>query len=109
MILKSVLMVYVPLFFLVSVLPVCRRRESLWISVLTPAVSAPFNYMLVREYMPLILPGETEGFLGIIRWAFILLYILILTSMEEVIAGIAGRVIWRRQRRMHIPVNVKGE
>ena len=105
MILKRALMVYVSLFFLVSVLPVCRRRESLWISVLTPAVSAPLNYMFIREYMALLLPWETEGIFGLIRWAFILFYILILTSMEEVLAGIAGRVIWRRQRRLRIPAD----
>ena len=48
------------MFFLVAVLPVCRRRENLWLFILWAILSIPVNYRLLTEVgeLRLLLLGE---------------------------------------------------
>jgi len=90
------------MFFLVAVLPICRRRENLWLFILCAVVSVPINYGLLTEYELLrrFFLGESAGILYILNY---LQFMLIFTGIEEVMVGFTGRLIWPKQYKLWFP------
>jgi len=83
------------MYLLVAKLPVCHRRENVWLFVLTAISSVPINvkatwillyYGLLSSGIPIL--GEI---LGVIQ-----IYLLLFT-VEEMVIGIVGRYIWKKQ------------
>lgn len=73
----------------------CRGVENIWIFMLIAVGFMPINIALemqLYEYVSLLAGGPIGKILSVI-----ILY-AILFSLEEIIAGLIGRVIWRKQR-----------
>ena len=83
----------------IAVMPVYRRRESLWIFVITAAASIPVNIRL-----SILLDKWDILDMGIPFSEYIvaLFLCMMLFSVEEIILGVAGRLIWRRQYKIKV-------
>ena len=83
----------------IAVMPVYRRRESLWIFVITAAASVPVNIRL-----SILLDKWDILDMGIPFSEYIvaLFLCMMLFSVEEIILGVAGRLIWRRQYKIKV-------
>lgn len=81
-------------------MPFCRKRESLWLFVVGIYALLPINHLIVKEVLVYIV-SETS-----LRWlVYPLTYLecfLILISVEEVLLGLVGRLLWRRQYKLVI-------
>lgn len=94
------LLVYVvSLFVIVGIVPVFKRRESLYMFILVGLSGLPINiklsYWLVSEEL------ISSGFLiGNILWGMLLCCVFF--SVEEIIFGVITRVIWKRQYKIKI-------
>lgn len=92
------------IFIFVAVTPYCRKRESLWVFLLIGAASIPINLFILGKYdlwIYLTASGERHG---IVYYMSLIEYTLLLSSIEEVIAGLVARLIWKRQYKLVIPV-----
>ncbi len=95
--------IIVLMFVLVAVVPFTRKHESLWLFLICAVSSIPLNLFFLREYT------GWKYFLCVnpnVKLFSVLATIeamLILTSVEEVIVGFIGRLIWRRQYKLSIP------
>ena len=82
-------------FLFVAYSSECRGAENIWIFMLIAIGFIPLNIALemqLYEYVSLLAGGPIGKILsGIILYA-------ILFSLEEIIAGLIGRIIWREQR-----------
>ena len=94
--------IIVLMFVLVAVVPFTRKHESLWLFLICAVSSIPLNLFFLREYT------GWKYFLCVnpnVKLFSVLATIeamLILTSVEEVIVGFIGRLIWRRQYKLSI-------
>lgn len=82
-------------FLYVAICPFCRKRESLWLFVISALNMIPFNILVCNAAHLLACYLLSLGKLGAITLYF-MIYI-ILFCVEEVFIGIMGRFIWRRQ------------
>lgn len=83
------------LFLIVGTVPICRRRESMWLFVLTALGSMPINIKIsTMDTVQYLLDSEIPIVGAVI--ATIEIYLL-LFSVEEILIGIIGRFIWKRQ------------
>ena len=95
--------IIVLMFVLVAVVPFTRKHERLWLFLIWAVSSIPLNLFFLREYT------GWKYFLCVnpnVKLFSVLATIeamLILTSVEEVIVGFIGRLIWRRQYKLSIP------
>ena len=92
------------IFIFVAVMPYCRKRENLWVFLLIAAASIPINLFILGKYdlwIYLTASGEKHG---IVYYMSLIEYTLLLSSIEEVIAGLIARLIWKRQYKLVIPV-----
>lgn len=92
------------IFIFVAVMPYCRKRENLWVFLLVAAASIPINLFILGKYdlwIYLTASGEKHG---IVYYMSLIEYTLLLSSIEEVIAGLIARLIWKRQYKLVIPV-----
>lgn len=91
------------IFGIVAILPFCHKRESLWLFVLCTLSLTPMNFFILHEY------PVWEYFLycgsdkGVIYYLALFEVTLIATSLENVVVGVFGRGLWRRQYRLYIP------
>lgn len=88
------------LFFVVSVLKICRRRENLWLFIYTAICGIPINLAIVKERMVLFFFDSGIPIVGTII-ATVEVFLL-LFAIEEIVVGVIGRIIWRRQYRITI-------
>lgn len=81
----------------VALAPCCRGCESLWIFILAVFTAAPVNMRFIYDLMSRIweFPCPIVGFLATNLYANIALL-----SIEEIFLGIAGRLLWKRQRKL---------
>ena len=73
----------------------CRGTESIWIFMLVAIGFVPINVALemsFHEYIFLL----TSGIIG--RFLSLVMVYIVLFSIEEILAGLIGRIIWRRQK-----------
>lgn len=87
------------LFIIVGVVPVFKRRESLYMFILVGIAGLPINlrlsYWLVSEEF------ISSGFLlGNILWVALLCCIFF--SVEEIVFGILTRLIWKKQYKLKL-------
>ena len=87
------------LFIIVGVVPLFKRRESLYMFILVGIAGLPINirlsYWLVSEEF------ISSGFLiGNILWVALLCCVFF--SVEEIVFGILTRLIWKKQYRIKI-------
>ena len=93
------------MFVLVGTLPFCRKRENLWMFVLTAFCSIPVNWFLLTNFEiwknVLYSGGESR----ILTKIVIVEYMMVLTGVEEIILGLLTRMVWRKQYKLYIPVD----
>lgn len=87
------------LFIIVGVVPLFRKRESLYMFILVAAAGLPINIRLscwlVSEEL------ISSGFLiGNILWGALLCCVFF--SVEEIVFGVVTRLIWKRQYKVKI-------
>lgn len=81
-------------FLLTALLPFCRRRECLWVSVLTVMVWSAWDVRLASLYSVMFwarYPGWMRSFIGIES-------LVILLCAEVLGAGLVARALWKRQK-----------
>lgn len=87
------------LFIIVCIVPMFRKRESLYMFILVAIAGLPINIRL--SYWLVSKGFISSGFLvGDIIWG-VLLY-CISFSVEEIVFGVITRMIWRRQYKLKI-------
>lgn len=87
------------LFFIVGIVPVFKRRESLYMFILVGIAGLPINirlsYWLVSEEF------ISSGFLvGNILWGTLLCCVFF--SVEEIVFGVVTRFIWKKQYKIKL-------
>ncbi len=92
----AVMMVYI--YILTAFLPVCRKCESTWLFLFAIPVLTPLNYRIAEAYFE----GTAQGSWLNIGIAFLhaLIVFFVALSIEEILIGILGRIIWPRQYRI---------
>lgn len=95
----------ISMFVLVGTLPFCRKRENLWMFVLTAFCSISVNWFLLTNFEiwknVLYSGGENR----ILTKIVIVEYMMVLTGVEEIILGLLTRMLWRKQYKLYIPVD----
>lgn len=84
------------LFGLVKIIPMSRGYEGLWVFLLTAIGSIPLNIKLIAYLLD---TWFAFGNSAIVILTAIELYLCIL-AVEEIIIGVIGRIIWKRQCRL---------
>lgn len=87
------------LFIMVGIVPVFKRRESLYMFILVGIAGLPINvrlsYWLVSEEF------ISSGFLvGNILWVALLCCVFF--SVEEIVFGVVTRLIWKKQYKIKL-------
>ena len=101
-ILPLIPVIVVMMFALVAVLPVTRHYENLWMFVLTAVCSIPVNWLLLEHYdvwRKYLYTGDDSKIMSAV---VLILYIMLLTSMEEIVFGFLTRFFWRKQYELDI-------
>ena len=88
----------VSLLFIVAVIPWCRQHENMWLFVLTAIGSVPINITLTRCVIDMGILETGFPVLGVLVTS-LEIYLLLL-GIEEIIIGVLGRMIWKRQKTM---------
>ena len=87
------------LFVIVGVVPLFRRRESLYMFLLVAVAGLPINIRL--SYWLVSNDFISSGFLvGNILWAALLCCVFF--SVEELAFGVVTRMIWKKQYKIKI-------
>lgn len=86
-------------FGIIAVLPICRKRESLWMFLIVAICSLPINLYLISQLMFEIF-DYVELFIVKLSW-YGLIYCMLL-SCEEIIFGIITRKVWRKQYKLKL-------
>lgn len=97
------------IFLLVGILPFARRRENLWLFLICAVTFIPINLFALNVYTRWKEFLCVDADIKILSIASTVEVLLILTSVEEVIIGFLGRLIWRRQYKLRIPDSKKEE
>lgn len=95
------------MFVLVGTIPFCRKNENLWMFVLTGLCSIPVNWFLLTKFNMWMYLYSDSG--KIITTLIIIQYMISLTGLEEVVLGLFTRILWKKQYRLYIPVDVEEE
>lgn len=93
------------MFVLVGTLPFCRKRENLWMFVLTAFCSIPVNWFLLTNFEIWKNVLYSGGESCILTKIVIVEYMMVLTGVEEIILGLLTRMLWRKQYKLYIPVD----
>lgn len=99
--------VVILMFVLVGTIPFCRKNENLWMFVLTGFCSIPVNWFLLTKFNMWMYLYSDSG--KIITTLIIIQYMIALTGLEEVVLGLFTRILWKKQYRLYIPVDVEEE
>lgn len=86
---------FVAIYLFVAYSNECRGSENIWIFMLVAIGFIPINVALemrFHEYISLLAGGIFGRLLS-----FVMIYV-VLFSIEEIFAGLIGRIIWRRQK-----------
>lgn len=87
------------LFIIVGVVPVFKRRESLYMFILVGIAGLPINvrlsYWLVSEEFI-----SSDFLVGNILWGALLCCVFF--SVEEIVFGVLTRLIWKKQYKIKL-------
>ena len=91
----------ISLFILVAFLPVCEKRENLWMFVFSSVSLFPANIrfsVLISQW------AENELYLDSVfmKTIVFLIALHILFCMEQIILGFFTRLLWRRQYKVEV-------
>lgn len=91
----------ISLFILVAFLPVCEKRENLWMFVFSSVSLFPANIrfsVLISQW------AENELYLDSVFMKTIafLIALHILFCMEQIVLGFFTRLLWRRQYKVEV-------
>lgn len=91
----------ISLFLLVAFLPVCEKRENLWMFVFSSVSLLPANIrfsVLVSQW------SEKELYLdsAFMKIMIFLIALHILFCFEQIILGFITRLLWRRQYKVEV-------
>lgn len=92
---------FVLLFVLVAFLPVCERRENLWMFVFSSVSLLPANIrfsFLISQWAEEELYWDS----AFIKIIIFLIALHILFCMEQIILGVITRFLWRRQYKVEV-------
>lgn len=81
-------------FLVIALLPVCRKRESIWMFIAVAIAGIPINIRMVSVYMDFM---DISGFAQIL-WGAVIYTVLF--SIEELVFGTVTRFIWRKQYKL---------
>ena len=84
--------------FIVGVVPWCRQHENMWLFVLTAIGSVPINISLTHYIIDIGIFETGFPILGMVVTS-IEIYLLLL-GIEEIVIGVLGRMIWKKQKTM---------
>lgn len=93
---KLVTCAIVAVFAVVAILPIFRKRESLWVFFLIFLTLAPVNVYAIVEVLCSSLFTDSFVITNILRGG---LLFMIGLSVEELICGLVARLLWRKQYR----------
>ncbi|MGN0370104.1 MAG: hypothetical protein ACI4EW_06115 [Butyrivibrio sp.] len=88
----------VSVLFIVAVVPWCRQHENMWLFVLTAIGSVPINITLTHYILDIGIFETDFPVVGVLITS-LEIYLLLL-GIEEIIIGVLGRMIWKRQKTM---------
>lgn len=91
----QVCLLFAAVFLFVAYSSECRGVENIWIFMLIAVGFIPVNIALemqLYEYISLLADGPIGKILSVI------IHYAILFCLEEIVAGLIGRIIWREQR-----------
>lgn len=91
----------ISLFLLVAFLPVCEKRENLWMFVFSSVSLLPANIrfsVLISQW------AENELYLDsiFIKIIIFLIALHVLFCEEQIILGFITRLLWRRQYKVEV-------
>lgn len=85
-------------FCIIGVLPLCRMRQSIWLFVVSAFITTPINLLLIQKMgIWIILLGAFNRFT---YYLIVIELLLLLLSIEEIVFGLIGRLIWRNQNKI---------
>ncbi len=87
----SVILIYL----FVGICKICRKRESLWVFILVALIMIPFNIYMIRSILSYV--GNYTDIRWFVKLAICPLLYIVIFCIEEIILGIIGRLIWKRQ------------
>lgn len=93
--------VVISLFLLVGLLPLCKKRENLWMFVFSTVSLLPVNIRVsisVSQWM------EDELYMDspFLKVIIILIAFHVLFCLEQIILGVITRFIWKRQYKVEV-------
>lgn len=88
------LIALVGVFIIVAILPLFRRRESLWIFFFVLLTVTPINLAAIDVFLDSFLFEDSFLLTNIIRGSLIFTIAL---SIEELACGLVARMIWKKQ------------
>ncbi len=86
------------MFAAVAWLPVCRGCESTWICLMTFLLMLPANLRAAWLYAKTLYASSLLDVVLMLMY-FVIVFVALL-SIEEIVCGVIGRMIWRRQSRI---------
>ena len=92
--------------FIVGAVPWRRQHENMWLFVLTAIGSVPINISLTRYIIDLGIFETGFPVLGVVVTS-VEIYLLLL-GIEEIIIGVLGRMIWKKQKTMDEVIECNG-
>lgn len=88
----------VSVFLIVVVVPWCRHHENMWLFVLTAIGSVPINLSLTHCIIDSSI--LKNSFPVLVRVVTSVEIYLLLLGIEEIVIGVLGRIIWKKQKAM---------
>lgn len=88
----------ISILLIVVVIPWCRQHENMWLFVLTAIGSVPINSSLTRCIIDTGIFETGFPILGLVVTS-IEIYLFLL-GIEEIVIGVLGRMIWRKQKNI---------
>ena len=86
---------FIMIFLITGCCRVCRKRESLWIFVLSAVILIPFNLHIIGSVISFF--EEYRYIRWFVKLALYPLLYMVVFCIEEILCGIIGRLIWKRQ------------
>lgn len=91
------------IFVLAGVLPFCSRRQNLWILLMAAPASVPLNFILLMKYQIWTVFLPEIGPYGLSYILYMPGLMLIMSGIELLLTGMAGRLLWPDQIRLFMP------
>ncbi len=86
------------IYLFIGLIDTCRRYENLWLFVLVGIATVPMNLMLTMVVCDDLCVTWNRELLA--KIVFFPIVYGALFSMEEIVLGIIGRVIWKEQENL---------